>query len=132
MQEFTGYPDLAARSLAGSVISANDEMFASRHNLITPYPVAHDALAFGHTGKIYDGWETRRRRESGSDWAIVRLGVPGVVHGVVVDTAFFRGNYPPAHRDRGDLDRGLPGGRGRRTRRVGDPGREGAVRRRHP
>ena len=50
---------------------------------------------FGHKGKEYDGWETRRRREPGVDWAIVRLGVPGVVHGVVVDTAHFLGNYPP-------------------------------------
>ncbi|QLH20169.1 hypothetical protein HYQ63_05505 [Streptomyces sp. Rer75] len=45
-----------------------------------------------------DGWETRRRRpefEDGDhDWAIVRLGTPGVIHGVVVDTAHFTGNYP--------------------------------------
>jgi allantoicase len=50
---------------------------------------------FGHKGQIYDGWETRRRREDGVDQAIVRLGLPGVVRGVVVDTAFFTGNYPP-------------------------------------
>jgi allantoicase len=44
---------------------------------------------------VYDGWETRRRRSAGHDWAIIRLGLPGVVSGVVVDTAFFTGNYPP-------------------------------------
>ena len=48
----------------------------------------------GPRGQIYDGWETRRRRDKGSDWVILRLGVPGVVHQVVVDTAFFLGNYP--------------------------------------
>jgi allantoicase len=42
-----------------------------------------------------DGWETRRRRTPGHDWAIIRLGLPGVVHGVVIDTSFFTGNYPP-------------------------------------
>jgi allantoicase len=42
-----------------------------------------------------DGWESRRRREPGHDWAIVRLGVAGVVRGVVVDTSYFTGNYPP-------------------------------------
>lgn len=42
-----------------------------------------------------DGWETRRRRQPGHDWAIVRLGVPGVIHGVVLDTSWFTGNYPP-------------------------------------
>jgi allantoicase len=41
-----------------------------------------------------DGWETRRRRSPGHDWCIVRLGLPGIVRGVVVDTSFFRGNYP--------------------------------------
>jgi allantoicase len=50
---------------------------------------------FGAKGKIYDGWESRRRREPGNDHALIRLGVPGVVQGVAVDTAFFRGNYPP-------------------------------------
>ena len=89
------YPDLASRDLGGSVISANDELFAPRQNLILPQPATHEISAFGHTGKVYDGWETRRRREPGFDWAIVRLGVPGILHGVVVDTAFFKGNYPP-------------------------------------
>ena len=42
-----------------------------------------------------DGWETRRRREPGSDHAVVRLGCPGIVRRVVIDTAFFTGNYPP-------------------------------------
>ena len=95
MPTFTSYPDLASRDLAGSVVSANDELFAPRQNLIVPTPPVHAVNAFGHTGKVYDGWETRRRRSPGSDWAIVRLGVPGIVHGVVVDTAFFTGNYPP-------------------------------------
>ena len=91
---FTELPDLASRTLGGSVCAANDEFFASRENLIRPEPPAA-VHTFGHKGKEYDGWETRRRREPGFDWAIVRLGVPGVVHGVVVDTAHFLGNYPP-------------------------------------
>ncbi len=95
MPAFTRYPDLASRDLAGSVVSANDELFAPRQNLIIPGPAVHHVDAFGHTGKVYDGWETRRRREPGCDWAVIRLGAPGIVHGVVVDTAFFKGNYPP-------------------------------------
>jgi allantoicase len=95
MPSFTNYPDLASRDLAGSVISANDELFAPRQNLILPTAPTHEVTAYGHIGKVYDGWETRRRREPGFDWAIVRLGAPGIIHGVVVDTAFFRGNYPP-------------------------------------
>ncbi len=93
--DFTALPDLASRALAGSVVYANDELFAERENLIRPEPAVFAPGDFGHKGKIYDGWETRRRREPGSDHAIVRLGVAGVVRGVVVDTAWFRGNYPP-------------------------------------
>jgi allantoicase len=55
----------------------------------------HDPTAFHARGKVYDGWETRRRRVAGEDHVIIRLAVPGVVRGVNVDTAFFRGNYPP-------------------------------------
>lgn len=93
---FARLPDLASRALGGSVVSASDELFAQRENLITPGDPAFDVADFGHKGKVYDGWETRRRRDGGDrDWAIVRLGAAGVVHGVVVDTAWFRGNYPP-------------------------------------
>src|SRR5918911_873530 len=92
---FTMLPDLASRLVGGSVSAANDELFAERENLIKPEAPDFSATAFGHKGKIMDGWESRRRREPGFDWAVVRLGVPGVVRGVVVDTSFFTGNYPP-------------------------------------
>jgi allantoicase len=93
--DFTTLPDLAVRSLGGSVVAANDELFAERENLVKPEAPSYQTYTFGHKGQVYDGWETRRRREPGHDWAIVRLGLPGVVRGVVVDTAFFKGNYPP-------------------------------------
>ena len=93
MDDWTRLPDLASRALGGAVVAANDEAFAAKENLIKPEP-ATALVEFGHRGKEYDGWETRRRRSPGHDWAIVRLGAPGVVAGVVVDTAFFTGNYP--------------------------------------
>ncbi|WP_027505681.1 allantoicase [Rhodococcus sp. UNC23MFCrub1.1] len=93
--DFLLFPDLASRALGGSVSAANDELFAQRENLIKPTAPFFDPSEFGHKGKVYDGWETRRRRDDGHDWALVRLGAAGIVHGVVVDTAFFRGNYPP-------------------------------------
>ena len=89
------WPDLAGRALGGSVIYANDELFAERENLIKPEEPAFQPHTFGHKGQIMDGWETRRRREEGYDSAIVRLGGGGVVRRVVVDTSFFTGNYPP-------------------------------------
>src|SRR5580658_3175103 len=94
-EPFAGLPDLASRELGGSVVFANDEFFADKENLIKPGPPVFAAAEFGPKGKVYDGWETRRRREPGHDHAIIRLGCPGIVHGVVVDTAYFTGNYPP-------------------------------------
>jgi allantoicase len=95
MGDFRELPDLALRSLGGAVVHANDDAFAAKENLITPGRPAFDPTTFGSQGKVYDGWETRRRRESGHDEAVVRLGASGVVRGVVVDTAWFTGNYPP-------------------------------------
>jgi allantoicase len=89
------WPDLAGRALGGSVIFANDELFAERENLIKPEDPVFQPHTFGHKGQIMDGWETRRRREAGLDSAIVRLGGGGVVRRVVVDTSYFTGNYPP-------------------------------------
>jgi allantoicase len=63
---------------------------------------------FGTKGQVYDGWETRRSRTPGHDWAVVRLGTPGVVRGIVVDTAFFTGNYPPFASVEGCAARGYP------------------------
>lgn len=92
---FTALPDLALRTLGGTVMAANDESFAAKENLLNPGPADFKAHTFGLKGQEYDGWETRRRREPGHDWAVVRLGLPGVIRGVVVDTAWFKGNYPP-------------------------------------
>ncbi|HEX7746163.1 MAG TPA: allantoicase [Micromonosporaceae bacterium] len=95
MSDFTTLPDLASRALGGGVVAANDEFFAPRDCLVDPAPPTFRAGTFGAKGQVYDGWETRRRREPGHDHAIVRLGAPGVVRGVVIDTSFFTGNYPP-------------------------------------
>ncbi|GAA3395608.1 allantoicase [Streptomyces roseoviridis] len=101
---FTGLVDLADRRLGAGVVAANDEFFAERENLLVRERAIFDPEHFGHKGKIMDGWETRRRRGADADhpfpapedhdWAIVRLGAPGVIRGIVVDTAHFRGNYP--------------------------------------
>lgn len=94
MSEFTELVDLAAARLGGGVILANDEFFAPKESLLLESaPVFIDGK-YTERGKWMDGWETRRRRAPGYDWCIVRLGVPGVVRGFVVDTSFFRGNYP--------------------------------------
>ena len=94
MSDFTTLPDLAARRLGGMVLIANDEFFAPKENLLEPGAPVFDPDRYTDRGKEMDGWETRRRRDPGHDWCIVRLGVAGIVRGAVVDTSFFRGNYP--------------------------------------
>jgi allantoicase len=94
VSDFTTLPDLAARRLGGMVLVANDEFFAPKENLVKAEAPVFDPDRYTDRGKEMDGWETRRRREPGHDWCIVRLGIPGIVRGVVVDTSFFRGNYP--------------------------------------
>jgi allantoicase len=86
--------DLASRAVGGVVLAASDEFFAAKENLISPAVPGFRPATFGPHGQEYDGWETRRRRTPGHDWAIVLLGAPGVVGSVVVDTAHFTGNHP--------------------------------------
>lgn len=86
--------DLAVATHGGVALLANDEFFAERDNLLRPHAAVWKEHEYTDRGKWMDGWETRRRREPGYDWCIVRLGLPGRIRGVVVDTAFFRGNYP--------------------------------------
>jgi allantoicase len=94
-EAWAALPDLASRTFGGGIVSANDEFFAAADHLLAPAPPVFTPRTFDHRGQVYDGWETRRRREPGHDYVIVRLGAPGVVHGIDVDTAFFTGNYPP-------------------------------------
>ncbi|MGH9382905.1 MAG: allantoicase [Vicinamibacterales bacterium] len=76
--------DLASILNGGLVLGASDMHFGARDNVIMP----------GRAKHMGDGWETRRRRGPGHDWAIVRLGAPGLVSKVEIDTNHFKGNYP--------------------------------------
>lgn len=89
--------DLFAVERGGVALLANDEHYGSIRNLNRP----------GRGVNMGDGWETRRRREPGADWVIVRLGHPGIIREVEVDTAHFRGNYPDRVSMQAALVRGI-------------------------
>ena len=76
--------DLAAIRHGGLVLAASDMHFGAKDNIIMP----------GRAKNMGDGWETRRRRGPGHDWLIVKLGMPGMVRQVEIDTNHFKGNYP--------------------------------------
>ena len=92
--EFTELVDLASEKLGGTVLIANDEFFAPKENLLKASTPIFIEGKYTDLGKWMDGWESRRRRTPGFDWCTIRLGLPGIIRGVVVDTSYFRGNYP--------------------------------------
>ncbi|HUO34957.1 MAG TPA: hypothetical protein VMU43_08185, partial [Candidatus Acidoferrum sp.] len=94
MSGFEGFVDLASERLGGKVLAANDEFFAPKENLLKASKPVFIEGKYTDRGKWMDGWETRRRRTPGCDWCVIRLGLPGVLRGVVMDTSFFRGNFP--------------------------------------
>ncbi len=99
MSDFEDLVNLADRKFGATVLYANDDFFASKDNLLAPQAAVFIDGKYTDRGKWMDGWESKRKREpelsrQPFDFAIVRLGLPGRVRGVVVDTAFFKGNYP--------------------------------------
>jgi allantoicase len=92
--DFTELIDLASERLGGAVLFANDDFFAPKENLLKPSTPVFIEGKYTDLGKWMDGWESRRRRTPGFDWCIIRLGLTGIIRGVVVDTSHFKGNYP--------------------------------------
>lgn len=95
---FTDLIDLASELFNGKVLEASDDFFAEKENLIKQAAPIFIPDKYTEFGKWMDGWESRRKRNlapgNDHDWCVLRLGAPGVIHGVDVDTAFFLGNYP--------------------------------------
>lgn len=81
--------------LGTRVSYATDEFFAPKERLIEPQSPVFVPDKYDANGKWMDGWESRRKRTPGHDHCIVRLGLPGIVRGVDIDTTHFNGNFPP-------------------------------------
>jgi allantoicase len=76
--------DLAAIENGGLVVSCSDMHYGNPQNLILP----------GRSTHMGDGWETKRRRGPGHDWAIIGLARRGEINRVKLDTDYFKGNAP--------------------------------------
>ena len=76
--------DLAAAVNGGVAVKCSDQHFGTKDNLLLP----------GRGKDMSDGWETKRSRGQHIDWTIIKLGTPGIIEKLVVDTAHFRGNFP--------------------------------------
>ena len=92
---FAQLTDLAQERLGGKVLYATDDFFAEKENLIKKGRGVFITDKYTDRGKWMDGWESRRKRTPGHDWAIVQLATPGKIAGFDIDTNFFLGNHPP-------------------------------------
>jgi allantoicase len=89
-----GLIDLASELVGGEAVSASDEFFAPKTNLLKSTAPIFAPDKYTERGKWMDGWESRRKRTPGHDWCVIRLGLAGVVRTVDVDTSYFVGNFP--------------------------------------
>ena len=86
--------DLANEKIGGRALLASDEFFAPKENLLKPGRGVFIEDKYTDNGKWMDGWESRRKRTKGHDWCILRLGKPGIIKEMNIDTNHFVGNFP--------------------------------------
>ena len=89
-----GLIDLAQSRLGSKIVYKTDEFFASAKRIINPWPPIFKEGVFDKHGKWMDGWETRRKSTKGHDFLILKLGKPGFINKVDIDTSYFSGNHP--------------------------------------
>ncbi|MBF7141453.1 MULTISPECIES: allantoicase [Pseudomonas] len=93
---FEKYLNLADARLGTRALSVSDDWFADVNRLFQPHAAVWKEGVFDDNGKWMDGWESRRKRFEGYDHTVIRLGVPGTLKGVDIDTSWFTGNFPPS------------------------------------
>lgn len=91
----SGAINLASARLGAKGLYSTDEFFAPLERMLQDAPAHFDPDLYDDNGKYMDGWESRRKRVPGHDYAVVRLAMPGRIFGFDVDTSHFTGNYPP-------------------------------------
>ncbi|KAJ0178659.1 hypothetical protein K1T71_005434 [Dendrolimus kikuchii] len=92
---FVDLSEFASLSAGGKVLFATDDFFAVCENMVADNEPIFLADKYTEYGKWMDGWETRRKRIVGHDWCIIKLAAKCVIRGLLLDTAFFTGNYAP-------------------------------------
>ena len=93
---FDRHINLADETIGAEAIFATDDFFADKQRMLKKDVAVFVPDLFDDNGKWMDGWESRRKRHEGYDYCIVKLGKPGVIRGVDIDTSHFVGNHPPA------------------------------------
>ena len=89
-----GLIDLAQSRLGSKIVFKTNEFFAPAKRIINPWPPIFKEGVFDKHGKWMDGWETKRKRGKGYDYLILKLGRPGRISKIDIDTSYFSGNQP--------------------------------------
>ena len=93
---FNRHINLADEKLGAEAIFATDDFFADKQRMLKTEAAVFVPDLYDENGKWMDGWESRRKRHEGYDYCIVRLGLPGSIQGLNIDTSNFTGNYAPS------------------------------------
>ena len=87
--------NLASPKIGTKIIKVSDDFFGAASRMLDDKEPVFIEDKYDEHGKWMDGWESKRRRDGGNDWAIIELGSPGIISEVDIDTSFFTGNFPP-------------------------------------
>ena len=87
--------NLASPKLGTRIIDYSDDFFADVERMLKDEDPIFIPEKYDDHGKWMDGWESRRKRTDGNDWCIIKLGSPGKINEIEINTAYFTGNYPP-------------------------------------
>jgi allantoicase len=89
------YINVADERLGAIALFATDEFFAAKERMLKAGDPEWRSGVYDENGKWMDGWESRRRRDAGHDYCVVKLAAPSTLAAVEIDTRHFTGNYPP-------------------------------------
>ena len=87
--------NLASPKIGTKIVEVSDDFFGEASRMLDDKEPVFIEDKYDEHGKWMDGWESKRRRDGGNDWAIIELGSPGIITEIDIDTSFFTGNFPP-------------------------------------
>ena len=92
--KFKNTVNLAETKFGSKIIYKTDEFFGAANRILSSAKPIFKEGVYDKHGKWMDGWETRRKRKKGHDFLIIKLGRPGKIFNVEIDTSYFSGNQP--------------------------------------
>ena len=90
-----GLVNLASPKMGTKILAFSDDFFGEVTRMLNDKDPIFIEDKYDNHGKWMDGWESKRRRDGGNDWAILKLGSSGIISNIEIDTSYFTGNFPP-------------------------------------